>query len=278
MLGAFDSAREKAAAHEVETHHGRVAEAELRKWLSSFLPKRFGVTAGYIVSPGLKSSQKSPHFDVIIYDHLESPILWVEESPDVSQQGRSLAIPVEHVRCVLEVKANFSTSTVGEGIEHLKDLLPLMSGSDEPDEKYKLHLPTTFRCGLFFFDLKQENEFSETALRKALAGFELRGYFGGIVLRGEGHKKKATGRLFFIPSNTPMESSVGRSKGSLLNAGISETVKVADDTHVAVRLIWGEFVFSQFAFDLIAMLQGTYHPAQVSSFYGIGTDEWESNW
>ncbi len=90
MLDAFDRARNKAASHEVETYHGKVAEAEFRKWLTDFLPKKYGVTSGYIVSPGLKSTEKTPHFDVIIYDQLESPILWVEGDPDVSSQGRSL--------------------------------------------------------------------------------------------------------------------------------------------------------------------------------------------
>ena len=75
MLDAFDRAREKAKSHEVETFHGEVAEAELRKWLTSFLPKRYGVTSGYIVSAGLKSSEKKPHFDVVIYDQLEAPCL-----------------------------------------------------------------------------------------------------------------------------------------------------------------------------------------------------------
>ena len=70
MLDEFDRAREQARVHEVETFHGRVAEASCRRWLSEFLPRRYGVTSGYIVSPGLKSSQKAPHFDVIIYDHL----------------------------------------------------------------------------------------------------------------------------------------------------------------------------------------------------------------
>jgi hypothetical protein len=71
MLDAYDRAREKAKSHEVEVFHGKVAEAELRKWLSSFLPKRYRVTSGYIVSLGLKSTEKTPHFDVIIYDQLE---------------------------------------------------------------------------------------------------------------------------------------------------------------------------------------------------------------
>ena len=122
MLDAYDRAREQAKAHEVETFHGEVAEGMLRKWLSSFLPKRYGVTSGYIVSPGLKSIHKAPHFDVIIYDQLESPVLWVEDSPDVSSQGRSLAIPVEYVRSILEVKSIFSTTTVRDAIEHLTDL------------------------------------------------------------------------------------------------------------------------------------------------------------
>ena len=75
MLDAHDRAREQAKAHKVETYHGNVAEAELRNWLSSFLPKRYGVTSGYIISPGLKSTQKVPHFDVVIYDQIESPVL-----------------------------------------------------------------------------------------------------------------------------------------------------------------------------------------------------------
>ena len=73
MLDAFDRAREKSKSHEVETYHGRVAEAEFRKWLTSFLPKKFGVSSGFIISPGLKDTEKAPHFDVIIYEQLESP-------------------------------------------------------------------------------------------------------------------------------------------------------------------------------------------------------------
>ncbi|MFZ1159553.1 MAG: DUF6602 domain-containing protein, partial [Candidatus Sulfotelmatobacter sp.] len=112
MLDAFDSAREKSGIHELETYHGTVAEAEVRKWLLTFLPKKYGVTSGYVVSPGRKSTVKAPHFDVVIYEQLESPILWVEGGPDASEQGRSLAIPVEYVRAVLEVKSRFTSKTV----------------------------------------------------------------------------------------------------------------------------------------------------------------------
>src|SRR6266516_3940813 len=119
ILDRFDRAREQARAHETEMFHGRVAEASCRKWLSDFLPRRYGVTSGYVVSPGLPSGQKAPHFDVIIYDRLEAPILWIEDNPDSSAQGRSLAIPVEYVGAVIEVKAQFSAPTVREALEHL---------------------------------------------------------------------------------------------------------------------------------------------------------------
>jgi hypothetical protein len=277
MLDAFDRAREKSRAHEVEAFHGKVAEAELRKWLSGFLPKRYGVTPGYIITPGLKSNQKTPHFDVIIFDQLESPVLWVEDSPDASSQGNSLAIPVEHVHCVLEVKADLSSTTSGDAIDHLKDLLPLMGGLDEPGEKNKLHLPATFCCGLVFFDLRQEHQFSEAALSKLIAGIELRGFFGGVVLRGEGHEKDMTGRMSLLRSETPIESIIGKGKSSLLKTGLAETVKVAESLHIGAMLMWSEPFFSQFAFDLLAMMQGTYEVGRLSSVHGMGTSEWEQN-
>jgi hypothetical protein len=275
MLHAFDRAKQKAKAHEVETFHGNVAEAELRKWLSGFLPKRYGVTPGYIVSPGLKSSEKMPHFDVIIYDQHEAPVLWVEDTPDVSAQGRSLAIPVEYVRGVLEVKSTFSSSNMQDAMDHLKDLLPLMGGPDDPQERYKLHLPALFCCGLVFFDLNEEHQFSEAALAKLIAGVGLRGFFGGIVLRGYGHKVDDTGKMSLTRSETPTESIIGRDKVSLLKFGWTQSVKITDNLYFAAMIIWGESHFSQFGFDLIAMMQGTYKVGFLSSFYGMGSSQWE---
>ena len=277
MLDAYDRAREKAKSHEVETFHGKVAEAELRKWLTNFLPKRYGVTSGYIVSPGLRSAEKTPHFDVIIFDQLESPVLWVEDFPDASSQGRSLAIPVEHVRGVLEVKASFSPATVSDAIEHLKDLLPLLGGPDEPQEKYKLHLPPTFCCGLVFFELRDKHQFSNSAMKKIIAAIQLRGFFGGIILRGEGHTKDVTGKLSLLRSATPIEGMIGKNNQSLLNWAMAESIRASDDLHFSSMLAWGEPNFSQFGFDLIAMMQGTYEVGRISSFHGMGSSEWEQS-
>ena len=85
-------------------------------------------------------------------------------------------------------------------MDHLKEILQLMGGPDDPDERYKLYLPATFCCGLVFFDLDKKHQYSESALSKAIAGIELRGFFGGIILRGEGHTKEATGKISLLPS------------------------------------------------------------------------------
>lgn len=81
MLNAYDLAKEWSSSHKVQVLQGRIGEAVVRDWLTRFLPKRYGVTSGYVVSPGLKSGEKTPHYDVIIYDALNSPTLWVETSP-----------------------------------------------------------------------------------------------------------------------------------------------------------------------------------------------------
>jgi hypothetical protein len=271
ILDAYDRAREKARSHEVETFHGRVVEASCRKWFSEFLPKRYGVTSGYIVSPGLPGDNKVPHFDVIIYDQLESPILWVEGNPDSSTQGRSLAIPVEYVRAVLEVKSELSGKTVSAAIEHLGDLIPLMGAVDAPNARYKLHLPPQFYCGVVFAELRYSHARSDAILTSLLDGVALRGFMGGVVLRGEGHTLPHTGRLVLTESKTATESTLTTGSTSLLEVGLSNTTQVAEHLHVGAMLSWSEFEFAKFSFDLIALMQGTYQAGRISSFYGLGS-------
>ena len=271
MLDSYDRARKQSQAHEVETYHGNVAEASCRQWLGGFLPKRYGVTSGYIISPGMKSSDKAPHFDVIIYDQLESPILWIENNPDSSNQGRSLAIPVEYVHAILEVKSSYSAKTVRDSLEHLRDLSPLMQQVDDPTERYKLYLPPSFCCGLVFFELRKSEANSETALSALIDDLGLRRYFGGIILRGEGHTLPHTARLSITHSETPHDSTLRSGPTPLLEFGMSKSVQIAENVHIGSMLMWSEYGFAQFAFDLIAMIQGTYEVSRLSSFYGIGS-------
>jgi hypothetical protein len=77
MLSKYFDAKGNAENHEVQTEHGVAAEAIFREFLKGLLPKRFDVTSGYIIPDLLAVSPTYvlPHFDVIIYDALESPVL-----------------------------------------------------------------------------------------------------------------------------------------------------------------------------------------------------------
>jgi hypothetical protein len=276
MLDAFDRARTKADLHKVTTAHGGAAEAEFRKWLSEFLPKKYGVTSGYVVSQGRQSTDRTPHFDVIIYDCLESPVLWIDGTVDDSNQGRSRAIPAEYVLAVIEVKSRITTTSVRQAMEHLGELSPLMGEIDDPTERYKLHLPRHFFCAVVFFELMKKDSFSGSVLKKIASGFlALRGFFGGLILRGEGHDKPYAGRLQLMRCQTPMADAIGKSKKSLLSSTFGPSIRVADNMHFGTGVLWTELAFSQFAFDIVARLQGSYEPGRLSSFHGVGATEWE---
>lgn len=276
MLDAYDKAKIQSKAHKVQTYHGRVAEAEFRKWLINFLPKKYGVTSGYIISQGVSDLTKAPHFDVIIYEHLESPVLWVENNPDSSNQGQSLAIPAEYVKGVIEVKSAFKKKNVDDAIKHLGELRTLMSNVDAPTERYKMYLPKDFFCTTVFFELRKEDENDKEALNSMVNGSDLRNFFGGLILRGEGKTKEACGKVDLLESETEMKTSFGPSGRTLLNGWAqSDGRKITDNLYFGSMLIFTEPSFAQFAFDIIALLKGTYQVGRLSSFYAFGTSELE---
>ncbi len=154
---------------------------------------------------------------------------------------------------------------------------PMMGGFDDRNDRYKLHLPPVFSCGLVFFDLSQEHQFSKSALNKIVSGIDLRGFFGGVILRGEGCRKDVTGKLMLLDSATPITSTIGKGKESLFQSPMSDSVEIADGRHCGATLNWAEYNFSQFGFGVIAMMQGTYQVGRLSSFYGMGTSEQEQS-
>ena len=108
-----------ALSQPVPTHHGNVGEAAVRDWLTAFLPKRFGVTSGHIRKQGFADSHVTSHFDVIVYDQIEAPVLWIESNPDKSPGGLSRIIPAENVRAVIEVKASLSNESAKAAVAKL---------------------------------------------------------------------------------------------------------------------------------------------------------------
>ena len=272
MLAAYDSARIKSSNRPVKVNHGNVAEAEFRKWLINFLPKRYGVTAGFIVSQGLPHAENMIHFDVIIYDQLESPILWVDGSPDSSESGRSLAIPVEYVHGVIEVKSAFKKDTVEKALAQLAKLKPLMAFIDPLNQPTKLYLPGNFFCATVFFELRKQDEKSFAALDALVEASTLRGFYGGYILRAETLDKYDSGKLTLQWQDADLKSS----NTSLLFWSTSKSKKVSKNLYVKILLHHSETHFSEFAFDIIALLKGNYHPGSLSSLYGFGTTQLEA--
>jgi hypothetical protein len=101
---------------------------------------------------------------------------------------------------------------------------------------------------------------------------ELRGFFGGIILRGEGQRKEFTGRISIVKSEKPFNSTIKNHSASLLS-GVTGSVKLGDHIYLGSMLMWTEWFFSQFGFDLIAMMQGTYQSGSLSSFHGMGASK-----
>jgi hypothetical protein len=241
LLAKFDEAKRQAKGHEVQTYHGEVAESEFRKWLGDFLPKRFGVTSGYVVAQQSRGVVQFPHFDVIVYDKLEAPILWIEDNADRSEQGKSRALPVEYVRGVLEVKATYGPAETKDAMEHLRDLAPFYSDVDPDGERYRRYLPASFFCALVFFDATSDAIKSQ-ACKEHLSPINApRGFCGGTVLRGGTQLPGTSGLLSLIPAPK------------------------LTDSGWRCELFWGNMCFSRFAFDIVAKLNGTYTLGMVSS-------------
>lgn len=265
ILSQFDSAKDKATAHKVQTYHGCYVEENIRQWLVSFLPKRYGVCAGYVVSQELKESKKHPHYDIIIYDALNSPILWVEELSHNTIQSR--AIPAEFVLAVFEVKSNLNTTTIEEAITHINELYDVSCKIDPPDEQYRKYLPAAFFWGMIFIEIPSATPSSKTICEKLLQQPAIRNYYSSLILRRTTQESQngESGRLGFIRG----DSKIG-DHGSLESHGMFfNDIKDAHNQYTGVMSTWSPMEFISFSFDVLALLNGTYRTGFVSSWYGM---------
>src|SRR5260370_37035876 len=86
MVSDFRIFKDMSENRPTPTDKGKYAEALFRKWLEQFLPAKYGVTSGYIISqrdsfiPRIELKGKLRHYDVIIYNRMESPVLCTEIS------------------------------------------------------------------------------------------------------------------------------------------------------------------------------------------------------
>ena len=137
ILSEFNRAKGYNVSRPVRVQHGKAGDAAVRKWLSDYLPKKYGVTSGFVIPDVIAAEYKLYHFDVLIYDQINSPQLWSDGDYDQSEQGKIRAIPAKHVRAVFEIKASLTSETAREAIAKLSKLNNLVN-----------HLPAGFlvRC------------------------------------------------------------------------------------------------------------------------------------
>src|SRR5699024_6513551 len=253
-------------------------EAEFRRWLKEFLPRRFAVTSGYVISQGLVNKEEVPHYDVIIYDALNSPVLWIENNPDFSSDGKIKAIPAEHVFGVLEIKSSFNPKTVKDALDHLRELKPLMDEIDSSEEKYKAHLPANFFCATVFCELREKQKRSKKAFNSLANHYDLRRFYGGLILRKEVTNNNSSAKLMSVLADKPMmndEGSMGLADRNLFENIVSKSLKVNESKYISVLISWSEMHFAQFAFDIIALMNGTYQTNRLSSMHGVGLSGYE---
>lgn len=93
---------------------GLEAEVIFRNFLSKHLPKRFDVSAGFVLDD---SDNVSPQTDVIIYDAYNCPVL---EAYD-----RNLIIPADNVPFVVEVKSHLTKKEIFDAAEKISEIKKL---------------------------------------------------------------------------------------------------------------------------------------------------------
>lgn len=173
ILAKYDAAKVRSASRPVKTDHGVTGEAALREWLGLFLPGKYRVTSGFIIPDMVQTpGYMLYHYDVIIFDALNAPVLWTDVNPDQAEQGRKRAIPARYVHSVMEVKAAFGANSARNALQKLRELNEIAS-----------YLPPHFSCSAVFMELPTALASQGRLLRHLLPEPPIHGFNGGLILR-----------------------------------------------------------------------------------------------
>jgi hypothetical protein len=173
ILSKYDLAKAQESSRPTKTERGVTGEAAIRDWLSSFLPAKYRVTSGYIIPDLVQTPEyKLYHYDVIIFDALNAPVLWTDGNPDQSELGKRRAIPARYVHTVLEVKSNFSRESAIDSLSKLRQLNSISS-----------HFPAQFSSSSVFIELSASTAPRGDVLKYLLPDPIVFGFRGGMILR-----------------------------------------------------------------------------------------------
>lgn len=102
--------KSRIIGHNLEKGLGN--EEAIRSVLRDFLPRRYGVAKGKVIND---SGQTSAHVDVILYDAINFPTLFVDEH-------RNQILPIESVYGVIEVKTTLTSTLLKEAFKNLHSI------------------------------------------------------------------------------------------------------------------------------------------------------------
>lgn len=277
ILDEYQRLLDLTANRPVQVAHGQGVEAYIRTWLSEFLPKKYGVTSGYIIPNLYDDTGVIYHFDIIIYNRLDAPILWTEGNQDNSEQGKFRAIPAKHVVAVYEIKSRFNKDNVVDALKKLDQLT-----------KFKDQFLSHYSSGIIFIELKENDNNSKVILKALHRGTGIFGFVGGMVMKYE-NDDSATGYIISYPSGSNSFNGVERLSplakkiddlniyqtedgnvtlaeqggGAILVATSSNTYSVSKMYGVGyeldgkyLSLDWSRSNFSRFCVDLLSRLEG----------------------
>lgn len=270
LLNAYGEAKKQVGDDAVKTEHGVTGEAAVRKWMQSFLPKRFGVCKGYIITTNLEFEGALEEWDVLVYDAMESPVLFTRGPGDADNAESKRAIPVEHVRAVIEVKATLSPTMAKKCTDKLLKLDQYFG--DNRDSEYPQYLSHPFVCAALFLETKVD---TLAQYRRALDNLtvlyqreSMKSFMGGLVVRSQ-RNNDHSGYLKPLWSKDPV------SFPDVFE--MSSRFKYHDGTHgVFGTLIWCVNNYPMFLFDFLALIRGT-RSNKVSSFYGLDLEKTEGS-
>lgn len=276
----YDTAKIHASDQSVPTEHGRVAEASLRRWLERYLPQKYGVTSGYIIPDVRRLDYILRHYDVIVFDKLNSPVLWASANPDDSDLGAKRAIPAQHVIAVFEVKSTFTRASINDAKKKLKEL-----------NDYQTHLPAHFMSSIVFFELMIKEQ-SKCVLAEHLFDDTIPGYFGGIILRAEGFDENLSGYYLMEVNDpdtvktmplireigtlqrdehgNPQATEQGDTIIAFSGDGVWHFDKGYSPVVQNVQLTWSYNSFPRFCIDLLERLEGEFDPALAAKHGAYG--------
>ena len=262
LLSNFEAAKQRISDDPVKTEHGNVGETQVRNWLKEFLPKKFGVCKGYIITSNMDYSGPLEEWDIIIFDALESPILFTKGQGDGGESRR--AIPIEYVRGVIEVKSSLNIVFAKKATKKLKKLGDFIG--ENKSKNYPTHLTFPFISSMIFLEVNIEKF---RTYRKALNKIseidqeEIVPFLGALVLKSSknsqhsGYLRGAIGELKAIES---LEQPVFE---------MSNIYQVKNGRYgcFGSPIGYTKNSFPDFTFDLLNYLNGK-KTNLISSFYG----------